>query len=109
MLFRSLTVAAERAHQAFLAAAPSASATIERAGRAGVGSDGWAHAEVALADLVSIRSRIMEPLADLDRLYVDAAVEGRALTTIGAARSAVEAQLAEEDAAIDRLQQVLAQ
>jgi hypothetical protein len=104
----TLARAANEAHQAFLAEAPRASATVENARGAATGSENWARAEVALASLISARSRTMEPLADLDRLYVDAATEGNALAGIAAAREAVEAQVAAEDAAITRLQQALA-
>jgi len=104
----NLAATARQAHEAFLAEAPRASATVENARGAAVGSETWARAEVALASLISARGRTMEPLADLDRLYVDAAVEGQALADIAATRGAVEAQVAEEDAAIARLQQVLA-
>lgn len=104
----ALAQAAETAHEAFLAEAPRATATIESARRAAVGSENWARAEVALASLTSARSRTMEPLADLDRLLVDAAVEGNAIAPIAARRDVVEAQVAAEDATIARLQQVLA-
>ena len=44
----------------------------------------------------------MIALADLDRLYVDAAVEGDASSTrIGATRDRVAAQVDEQNAAID--------
>jgi len=99
---------AEEAHQAFVAEAPRSSATVEAARGTSVGSESWARAEVALASLISARSRTMEPLADLDRLLVDAAVEGQDLARIAAARDAVEAHVAAEDAAIDRLQQMIA-
>src|SRR5690606_20922674 len=96
----ALAQAAEAAHEAFLAEAPRASATVENARGAAVGSESWARAEVALASLTSARSRTMEPLADLDRLLVDAAVAGNALAPIAATRDVVEAQVAAQDAAI---------
>jgi len=103
----ALVQSAGDAHQAFLAEAPGASATVQNASGADSGGETRARAEVALASLISARSRTMEPLADLDRLYVDAAVEGNAIARIAAARESVEAQVAAEDAAIARLQQVL--
>ena len=45
----------------------------------------------------------MTALADLDRLYVDAAVEGAALDRIGAARDAVAAQVEQQDETISGL------
>jgi hypothetical protein len=104
----ALAQSARAAHEAFLAEAPRATAAVENARRAAVGSENWARAEVALASLTSARSRTMEPLADLDRLLVDAAVEGNALAPIAATRDVVEGQVAEQDAAIARLQEVLA-
>ena len=105
----ALARAAGEAHQAFLAEAPRATAAVENARGAAVGSENWALAEVALAGLLTARSQTMGPLADLDRLYVDAAVEGNALASIAEMRETVEAQVAAEDAAIAQLQQVLAQ
>lgn len=103
-----LAAAARTAHQAFLAEAPRASAVVESARDAPVGSENWARAQVALASLISARSQTMVPLADLDRLLVDAAVEGNAIAPVVAAREGVEAQVANEDATIARLQQVVA-
>lgn len=104
----ALADAAAQAHRAFLAAAPAATRTIEAARSAGTGSEPWARAQVALAGLTSARSRTMMPLADLDRLYVAAAVEGGALAPIAAIRDPVEAQVAEQSRIIERLSAVLA-
>lgn len=104
----ALASAAAEAHRAFLAAAPAATRTVEAARRAGTGSEAWARAQVALAGLTSARSRTMMPLADLDRLYVAAAVEGGALAPISAIRDPVEAQVAEQTRTIDGLSAVLA-
>jgi hypothetical protein len=49
------------------------------------GTDSWAARRVAVAGLESQRSRAMIALADLDRIYVDAAVEGAELTRIATA------------------------
>lgn len=93
--------AAEAAHREFRAATPAA----ERlAGAAGAtGSDSWAAAQVVLSDLHSIRSRVALSLADLDTLWVDATVEPGPREAIGAARSAVETLVAQEDAVLARL------
>jgi hypothetical protein len=45
----------------------------------------------------------MIALADLDRIYVDAALEGSELTAIGAARDRVAAQVDEQNATIDAM------
>jgi len=105
----ALVEAAETANEAFLAEAPGASSIVENARGTATGSDARARAEVALAGLIAARSVTMQPLADLDRLYVDAATQGEEIARIAAAREAVEEQVAAQNAAIDRLQQVLAQ
>jgi hypothetical protein len=98
-----LTAEAASAHQAFLAEAPQARGAVAAARGTGPGADSWARAQVALAGLESSRSRAMIALADLDRLYVDAAVEGTELTPIGAARDRVAALVGEQNATIDSL------
>ena len=100
---QQLTAEASAAHQAFLAAAPQARSAVSAAAGAEAGSDAWARAQVALAGVEAARSRAMTALADLDRLYVDAAVEGAALDRIGAARDAVAAQVEQQDETISGL------
>lgn len=93
--------AAEATHREFQAAITGA----ERlAGAAGAtGSDSWAAAQVALADLDSIRSRIALTLADLDTLWVDSTIEPGPREAIGTARSTVEALVTREDTVLARL------
>jgi len=98
-----LAVDAASAHRAFLAEAPAASRTIQAASGAEFGSDSWAAASVALAGLESNRSKAMIALADLDRLMVDAGVEGGELTRIVAVRDTVTAQVNEENLTIEGL------
>lgn len=92
---------AEAAHAEFRANTPAA----ERLARAGgaTGSDAWAAAQVALADLDSIRSRSAIALAELDTLWVDATLESGPREAVGDTRDAVEALIAEEDAVLARL------
>ena len=99
---------ADAAHAAFLAEAPRASSIVSAARGAEIGSEAWANAEVALASLTTARSRTMVALADLDRLYVSAAVEGGALDAIASVRDEVQAQVAAENATIAALKDVLA-
>ncbi|MBO0749697.1 MAG: hypothetical protein J2O44_04600, partial [Porphyrobacter sp.] len=68
-----------------------------------VGDDAWAKAEAALADVRAARSKTMIPLADLDRLYVDAATQGEATARIGAARDEVAGLVTSEDRTVDQL------
>lgn len=102
-----LAADAASAHRAFLAEAPAARSAVAAANGAEPGSDGWARASVAVAGLESSRSRAMIALADLDRLMVDAAVEGGELERIVAVRNTVIAQVDEQNAAIERLQRSL--
>jgi len=98
-----LAADAASAHRAFLAEAPGVRGAVAAALGAEVGSDSWSQAQVALAGLESARSRAMIALADLDRLYVDAAVGGEELTRIAATRDTVAAQVDEQNGAIEAL------
>jgi hypothetical protein len=98
-----LAADAASAHRAFEAEAPRARAAANAARGGAVGSEAWAAAQVALAGLESARSRAMIALADLDRLYVDAATEGGELTRIAATRDRVIAQVEQQNATIDGL------
>ena len=92
---------AEATHGEFRSATPAAERLANAAGSRG--SDRWAAAEVALADLDSIRSRAAIALADLDTLWVDSTLEAGPREAIGTARDAVEGLIAEEDAVLARL------
>lgn len=98
-----LAADAASAHQAFVAEVPAARNVVSAARGADVGSDGWARASVAVAGLEGTRSRAMIALADLDRLMVDAAIQGGALERIVAVRDTVTAQVAEQNATIESL------
>jgi hypothetical protein len=98
-----LAAEAASAHRAFLTEAPAARNAVAAASGAEFGSDGWARASVALAGLEGARSKAMIALADLDRLMVDAAVQGGELERIVAVRNAVTAQVDEQNATIEAL------
>ena len=98
-----LAAEAAGAHRAFLAEAPAARRAVAAAGSAELGSEGWAVASVAVAGLEGARSRAMIALADLDRLMVDAAVEGSELGRIVAVRDTVTAQVTEQNLTIEGL------
>jgi hypothetical protein len=102
-----LSAQATSANEAFLAEAPRARSAIAPASGAEPGGDAWARAQVALATLQAARSPATVALADLDRLYVDAATEGVATDRISAARDAVAAQVARQDATIATLSEGL--
>lgn len=98
-----LRTTATQAHATFTTRAKATSRTISTAAGAAQGSEAWAAATAALADLDGARSETMVALADLDRLFVDAATQGADLSRIGATRDEVEALIAQENATIDRL------
>jgi hypothetical protein len=99
-----LRARASEIHARFLAAAPEARSRVGAARGAEPGAESWARAQVALAGLEAIRSQAMVPMADLDRLHVDAATQGQETVTIAAARDEVAALIAEEDRLIASLQ-----
>ncbi len=88
-------------HAEFTAALPAAQRLANAAG--GRGTDSWASAEVALADLDSLRSRAAVPLADLDALWVDATVEDGRRDVIAPVRDEVESIVRREDEALAAL------
>jgi len=90
-------------HRDFLGAAPGISRTVSAARGSEVGSEAWAQAQVALANLDSIRSRAMIALADLDRLYVEAVTQGAEVERIAEARERVSQLVDAENAVIDEL------
>ena len=98
-----LTAEAARAHQAFLAETPGARAAVNAASGGSVGSETWARAQVAVSTLQASRGRAMIALADLDRLMVDAAIEGAELERIVSTRDAVIAQVDQQNGAIEDL------
>ncbi len=93
----AITTRAGAAHTDFLAATPRATELAEGAVGAEVGSDAWAVAQVALADLDSARSKAAVSLGELDILYTDARLSFQTLEEIDAARQTVLAMLIEED------------
>jgi len=98
-----LTAQAAAAHQAFLAAAPGARRAVSAGRGAAQGSEAWALAQTALGGLEAARAPAPIALAELDRLYVDAAVEQSAIDRIGAARETVAQQVEEQDSTIAEL------
>ncbi|MFC3173181.1 hypothetical protein ACFOD9_02830 [Novosphingobium bradum] len=93
-----ITAEARAAHESF------ASQRARVAGLAGAGaargSDGWAVAQVALAELSSARSSTALALTELDRLYVAQRVDGGDGQAIAAVRDQVTAWVADEDAVL---------
>lgn len=98
-----LAATARAAHAEFLAAAPRARTLASAASGAARGSERWAVAQVAIADLESKRSDAMIALADMDRIFVEAATSATATDSISEVRSEIDALVAEEDAVIQSL------
>ena len=94
---------AREAHARFGLRRDRAERAISAGGGSAPGSDPWATASIALADLESARSDAMIALADLDQLYAaartggDAPASGGAWATIAAARDKVTVWIGEED------------
>ena len=95
-----LVDAAAEAHEEFTSVQPRAARLVAAARGSGVGSDSWAAAQVALAELDSARSQAAIALGDLDTLYVAARTAAEEADAIDAARNRVIALVEEEDAAL---------
>lgn len=98
-----LSAAATSAHQAFLASAPRAARLADAAAGAPIGSDAWAAAQVALADLDSARSATAIVLGDLDAIMVGKAVQAQDVSAIQRVRDQVIGLVGEEDETLARL------
>jgi hypothetical protein len=90
-------------HQGFVQTVAGARDAIAAARGKPIGDDSWARGEAALADVRAARAKTIIPLADLDRLYVDAATQGEATDRIGAARDEVTGLVVAEDRTVDQL------
>ncbi|KLI64035.1 hypothetical protein AAV99_06685 [Aurantiacibacter marinus] len=98
-----LAATARAAHAAFLAAAPAARRLAGTAGAGRVGSEAWALAQVAIADLETRRSLTMIALADLDRIYVDTSSAGEAIAPVAQIQTQIAAMVEQENAIIAEL------
>ncbi len=99
----ALVAQARSAHASFVEAVPAAERRVAAADGASVGTDSWAAAQVALADLDSARSTAAIALGDLDILFAAATVQAEDASAIAAAREAVIALVSEEDTVLERL------
>lgn len=91
---------AREAHARFAAARGRAVQLTGAARGAAVGSEAWAVATVAVADLESARSDAMISLGELDRLYAAQRIDGGDGGAIAAVRDQVTAWVADEDAVL---------
>ena len=99
----ALVAQARSAHEEFRSAQPGAERLVAAASGAAIGSDSWAAAQVALADLDSARSMAAIALGDLDIIYAAAEVQAEDTGAIDEARDSVIAMIGEEDAVLERL------
>ncbi|MEO6387197.1 MAG: hypothetical protein ABIT16_07185 [Croceibacterium sp.] len=98
-----LAAAAASANSAFAQETPRVRSAVAAARGANAGSDSWAEAQVALAGLEASRSKAMIALADLDRLYVDAALAGAEVGRINTVRETVATQVRQQDQVVSDL------
>jgi hypothetical protein len=104
----ALMAAIREGHARFTGGTAAARRVVAAANGAGVGSDSWSAAQVAVADLEGERSQVMIALADLDRLYASASVAGADVTATAAALAEANALVEQENAEIARLLGALA-
>lgn len=98
-----LSSQAQAAHGEFSSRRARAEQLVAAAGGAPLGSEAWAQASVALADLESARSRAMIALADLDALYAAGTIADGDAGAIAVTRSRVIAWIGEEDQILAQL------
>lgn len=99
----SLVAAARAANARFRAHEGQASHLVRAATGAPMGSESWAVASVAVAQLESARSDGMVALAQLDAIYAAARVDAGDARTVANARETVMALVAEQDELISAL------
>lgn len=104
----ALRSVAREAHELFLTRQSAATRAVSAAAGAAKGTEAWSVASVAVAGLESARSRLGLPLADLDRLEVQASnlvADGAEadFKAVRETRAEVEALAASETGVIDSL------
>ena len=102
-----LLAEAEEAHLAFTAASPEADRIIAAAAGMNAEDNGWATAQIALANLVSKRGTTAIALGDIDQLYSDATLDFISRDGIAQARDKVAMLIAMEDQTLERLRSQL--
>ena len=96
-------------HRTFMAATPRARRSVASGANAPITSNAWAAAQVAMADLDSLRSVTAVALADLDLLFVDATLAFEQRQAVTAARDEVIGYVREEDAILAELRNRIGQ
>ena len=99
----SLVAMTEAAHSDFSGIVPRTRQLVAAASGSSIGSDSWATAQVALAELDSARSRAAVPLGDIDMIYTAATVAAEDTAAIETARNRVLALITEQDSTLAEL------
>ncbi|WP_150124968.1 hypothetical protein [Tsuneonella mangrovi] len=94
----ALVTLAQNRHAQFESAVPAAVQLVAAAGE--TGSDSWATAQIALADLDAKRSLVAVPLADVDAMYVDDTLAAAHRHDADAARGTILDLLRQEDSVL---------
>lgn len=92
-----LLAQARSADAGFRAKEGRARSLVAAAAGAPLGSEAWAVASIAVAELEAARAKAMLAMSELDSLYADARTAGRDTAPIEAARQNVMAIIASED------------
>ena len=98
-----LQAQARMAHDAFLAQANDARRLVGAGSGAQQGTDAWANAHIALAELQSTRAPALVALAELDAFYAAVLTEGAQAEEIATVRETVLAMVTDEERLIGEL------
>jgi hypothetical protein len=98
-----LEAQAKAGHARFRAREPRARQATAAARGAAVGSESWAVATIAIAELEAARSQVMIALADLDSLYVAERAGGREGFVVAFVRVRTDELVRQEDAVLAEL------
>jgi len=98
-----LQAQARSAHEAFLARAENARRLVGAGSDAEQGSDAWANAHIALAELQSTRAPALIAMAELDAFYAAVMTQGAEVEEIAAVRETVLAMVTDEERLIGEL------
>lgn len=93
--------AARDAHARFRTAQPAALTLARSAAGAGVGSDAYSRALIALANLTALHSQTTSALADIDALEAEGAALFAPIDAVKAAQGEVVGLVSEQDAELD--------
>ncbi len=98
-----LVNAAQAANAKFGTREARARSVVGSAAGAKIGSESWATAAIAVAELEAARAEAMVALSDLDMLFNEASVNGQEAGSIGAARDKVIGLVARQDRVLAEL------